>query len=1017
MKKINLLASRRGWAIFLFLVILLLAGCKAKRQASFSVKGENIITYPYSDPDPIPVFARSSLWGSGSKIYPYFVFNGFSQESRPQEWTVIRLKNKYLEVSILPQVGGKVWGALDRKTGKEFLYTNRVLKFREIALRGPWTSGGIEFNFGVIGHAPSTATPVDYHVRKKPDGSLVCTVGNYDWPSRTRWQVAITLPPDRAYFETASRWTNPGPYRQSYYAWMCAAIKATPDLKYIFPGKFFIGHDYSSPLEPWPIDNQGRDLSWYRNNNFGSSKSYFVVGTYDHFYGGYYRDSDFGFGHQAYYSDMPGKKVWIWDLSRAGEIWVDLLTDTDGQYTEPQAGRLLNQSDHGVFFPGLSDTWQEIWFPYSGIGPLAGASPAVAISLNPDGDHLELGMYALQEIRETLVVKEKGRQIYRGPINLKPAQKIIIELKDVSDPAQLSLSLGQKIIHQAAKDRELSRPFRFHNPSGDSAEALFLTAQTFENERNYSAALEKYLEVIRKEPDHRGALSRLAELYLRRGEYLTARDYARRGLEISMYDPESNYVYGLAARHLNYRSEAREALGWAARSPALAVPANLQLAEISLAERDYSQAEEFARRASEKDRNNPLPLELLTLSLRLQGKTKEAAKVGRQLLELDPLNHLARYELYLLKPNARTWRDFQNMIRNEFPGETYLELALYYWRTNQSEQAVELLSLAPENPEILAWQAFVHKDSDRQKSLALLEKAAGASPWLVFPFREESIPVFEWAAGIRPDCWKFRYYLGLIFWHKGRLPEARIMFSSLNEADYYPVFIARACLNSEDRAAARRDLQTALNLAPQAWRTWHHLITFELAAGNNLEAGQLSLQALEKFPDNIYIQADTVKALLISGRYKMAADLLDRMRVLPYEGASEVHSLFVRTHLHLALDLMLEQKWTEALAEITRSREYPEALGTGRPFNPDQRFQDFLEAVCLEGMGKQKEARNKYQNIIDYSLKFPSSSGSFFYKLSLQRLGQKSSAPVAKDKGPEEFMEKIKNLLRETFLT
>jgi hypothetical protein len=102
----------------------------------FGQKGNNH-TYPFSDPDPIPVFARSSLWGAGAKIYPYFVFNGFSQESSQQEWTVVRLKNKYLEVSILPEVGGKVWGAKDLKTGREFIYTNHVLKFREIALRGP----------------------------------------------------------------------------------------------------------------------------------------------------------------------------------------------------------------------------------------------------------------------------------------------------------------------------------------------------------------------------------------------------------------------------------------------------------------------------------------------------------------------------------------------------------------------------------------------------------------------------------------------------------------------------------------------------------------------------------------------------------------------------------------------------------------------------------------------------------------------------------------------------------------
>lgn len=1014
MKKFKLPGLKNNWLALLFLIFLmcfLLPGCNSGQQPSFSIKRETITTYPFYDPDPVPVFARSSLWGSGSRIYPYYVFNGFSQESRPQDWTVIRLKNRYLEVSILPEVGGKVWGARDLKTGKDFLYTNRVLKFREIALRGPWTSGGIEFNFGVIGHAPSTATPVDYYLAKKDDGSLTCTVGNYDWPSRTRWQVTVTLHPDRAYFETAARWTNPGPIRQSYYAWMCAAVPATSDLKYIFPGRYQIGHDYSSPLEPWPIDAQGRDLSLYRNNDFGSSKSYFVVGTYDHFYGGYYQSSDFGFGHQAFYSDMPGKKIWIWDLSRAGEIWVDLLTDSDGQYTEPQAGRLLNQSDHGPFFPAISDSWKEIWFPYSGIGPLAGASPVVALSLNRGQDGLGLGLYALEEIRDTLVVKEEGREIFRGQINLRPAQNMVIGLKDVSSPDNLVISLGRKIIHPTSKDSELSRPLKFHHPSGDSPQALFLAAQNLENERNYTAALEKYLEVIRKEPEHLPALNRLAELYLRRGEYQTAQDYARRGLEISMYDPEANYVYGLIARKLNRWSDARETLGWAARSPALAGPAYLQLAEMALAEKDYSGAEDLARRASDRDGQNPLPYELLASVLRLQGKEKEARQNIRQLLELEPLNHLARYELYLLKRDSRRLHDFQNMIRNEFPAETYLELALYYWRTGQPEQAAELLSLAPENPEVLAWQSFVHRDRDREKSLVFLDRAAKASPWLVFPFREESIPVFEWAASRRPDCWKFRYYLGLIYWHKGRWSEARKMFASLDEADYYPVFIARAYLNPEDSEAAYLDLQKARELAPEAWRTWHHLISHELARGHNQAALEHSLQASEKFPDNIYIQSDTVKALLAGARYEQASALLDRMQVLPYEGASEVHALFERTHLHLALNLMLEKNWAAALSEIARSREYPETLGTGRPYDPDQRIQDFLEALCLEKLGRTAEARTKYQNIIDYSQKFPSGPYAVFYELSLLRLGQKAPASAPGQAGPGEFMEKIKRLL------
>ena len=88
-------------------------------------------------------------------------------------------------MEILPELGGKVWGAIDKSNGNEFIYKNDVLKFRDIAMRGPWTSGGIEFNFGIIGHHPSTASKVDFYTETLGDGTQVCVVGTMDLPSRT----------------------------------------------------------------------------------------------------------------------------------------------------------------------------------------------------------------------------------------------------------------------------------------------------------------------------------------------------------------------------------------------------------------------------------------------------------------------------------------------------------------------------------------------------------------------------------------------------------------------------------------------------------------------------------------------------------------------------------------------------------------------------------------------------------------------------------------------------------------
>ena len=151
----------------------------------------SILTYPYSDPNPLPSLALNTMV---RPFYPYFVFDGYTDRSEWKDWKVITLDNEYITVTVLPEMGGKVWGAVEKSTGLEFIYQNHVMKFRAIGIRGPWTSGGIEHNFGLdLGHAPWTSSPVDYIIRNEPDGSVSCIVGGLDLASRTQWRVNIRL--------------------------------------------------------------------------------------------------------------------------------------------------------------------------------------------------------------------------------------------------------------------------------------------------------------------------------------------------------------------------------------------------------------------------------------------------------------------------------------------------------------------------------------------------------------------------------------------------------------------------------------------------------------------------------------------------------------------------------------------------------------------------------------------------------------------------------------------------------
>lgn len=1004
---------KRTTSILFLLSIFLISGCGTKGKTSITESLEIIKTYPFGDPDLVPILIRSSLWGKGARLYPYSFIDEFSKTAEDRKWKVIHLENPYISVSVLPEVGGKIWGAVEKSTGSEFIYKNHVLKFREIALRGPWTSGGIEFNFGIVGHTPAGAHPVDYLYRKNPDGSVSCIVGNMDLPSRSRWSVCITVPRDKAFFETQSFWYNPSPLHQSYYAWMNAAIRTGDDLQYIFPGRYHIAHNFSVPLRPWPVDKNGRDLSWYKNNDFGSYKSYFTVGEYENFFGGYWHELGFGFGHWARYDDVPGHKTWIWGQSRQGMIWEDLLTDNDGQYSEPQAGRYLNQNDHALFTPYSADNWKEIWFPYKDTGPMAVASPVGVMNVMREDNSLTVNVCPLSSIDDDLVIIEAGKEVFREHLTLSPMEVLSRELDLSVKPGSFEVRISNRLVYNDNSEaNDLHRPLRFHPFKENTTEELFLSAKRFEKERNYYLALEKYLEVLKKEPFHTRALCRTSELYFRRGEYKRALGHVSKALDNVMYDPEANYIYGIISRRLGNLIDAKETLGWAARSLKFRSTAYCQMAEIFMLEKKYDLAEEYSRRALKYNAYNINAYQALSLALRKAGQTKQASDINNRIIELEPLNHLSRYERYLLTQKKQELERFQSFIRNELPHENYLEMSLYYYSLGLIPEAVQLLEHAPEYPSIYYWLAYILKDEAPQKSRSWLKKANSLSPAMVFPFREESIPVFKWAVSKTPENWKAKYYLALIYWSKGLVKETSKLINDCGEPDFATFYIVRAYFNKEiNPKKALSDMQKAVAVNSLDWHNWYRLLEFLNNRKIVDKALNIAKKAVNKFPHNTSIQIENVRALLNGQQYSTAAEILEGMVALPSEGATGVHSLFVDCHINFALQYVEKKDYLKAIEHLKKSEEYPENLGTGKPYDPDFRLQQYILAYCYDKMGGDKKAELLRKSIYDYTLKIwpDKKEYPYFGGLMLQKYGDlKKALLLLREKKPEQVLSALK---------
>lgn len=941
-----------------------------------------IKTYPYADPNPIPPLALNS---QVSLFYPYFAFDGYTDKGIPEEWKVVTLENDYITVTVLPEVGGKVMGAIEKSTGEEFIYLNHVLKFRAIGIRGPWTSGGIEHNFGLdLGHAPWTSSEVDYMLKENPDGSVSCIVGGIDLASRTQWRVNIHLPKDKAYFETRSLWYNPTPLHGSYLSWENAAYKATDDLQFYFPGTHHIGHGGDVSL--WPVDKEGRNLSIYKENNFGTSKSYHVFGKYPNWYGGYYHDTDFGTGHWAPYSDAPGKKIWIWSLARLGAIWEGLLTDTDGQYIEAQSGVKFNQASPESGFnspfnqlfmrPFYSETKSEYWFPVKETGGMVDASPSGTLNLTSSKDSLEISFCPNIPIQDSIILRWGQSTLYKELMQLDPMQ---VFQKTIPMPEgatrDLSVSIGQGLLSFTTNENEnnITRP-RVTPPDQDfnATEHLFRLAEDMYSMRNYNEALKTYLRSLEKEPTHSRALSKVAELYYRKAQYREGLVYASRVLENNTYDPGANFIYGVIQSALGNLSQAEEAFSVAVRSMEFRSGAYVEIAGLHLQKQDYKNAEVYSKKALDYNRYNITAYKYLGMAYRKQNKLNEAENNLSAILEIDPLNHYARFEHFLIHPDAEKISAFTSAIRNEFPCETYLELALEYANRGLTDEAIQVLEQSPGYPIVYYWLAYLYRRKSPEKSEQYLMQAAEMSPLMVFPFRLETMPVLTWAQEQHPS-WKTRYYLGLIYWHILRLEKAKEQFEQCGNApDLATFYIARGLLFQQNNFGddfAGNDFKQALDLDPGAWRSWYYLTGYYQSIGAYHQELEISKQMYSLFPDNPVVGIAHANSLLDSKINNECLKVLASVNVLPQEFANAGHGIYEKANLTIALDMLEKKKFKKAIRYIDNSREWPENLGSGRPYEPDTRLQDYIAAHCEIQLGNRRTADNYDQQIIEFSRK------------------------------------------------
>ncbi len=125
------------------------------------------------------------------------------------------LENKYVQITFLPELGGRIYRALDKTNNYDFVYYNHVIKPALVGLTGSWISGGIEFNWPQH-HRPDTFLPIEYELKENSDGSKTLLVSDIDRMYGTKVLVGFTMFPDKAYLKMDEHFSNPTDLPQTF---------------------------------------------------------------------------------------------------------------------------------------------------------------------------------------------------------------------------------------------------------------------------------------------------------------------------------------------------------------------------------------------------------------------------------------------------------------------------------------------------------------------------------------------------------------------------------------------------------------------------------------------------------------------------------------------------------------------------------------------------------------------------------------------------------------------------------
>jgi len=997
------------------LLVLSLTVCNATGKVAVWEEPKIIPTWEIKPPEVNPIFQ-----GRKSGIYPYTFKQILTSNIIEETYKACWLENEYVQVLVLPEIGGRLHGARDKTNAYNFFYWHPTLKPGLISMTGAWISGGVEWNFP-HGHRPTCFSPVSYRLVENDDGSKTIWVGETERIFRMRWIAGMTLYPGKSVIEVKMLLINPTPLQHSFQMWATTAVNANENYQAIYPTRVVTGHS-KREFWHWPI-NEGVDISWWKNiPNF---TSYFATEPGD-FFGGYDHRKKAGTIITADRYISPGKKLWSWGASTFGRMYDSILSDGQGAYFEPQLGVYSdNQPDYHWIEPGEVKSVKFFFYPVRDIGAFKYANADGAMNLEFDADKARLGVYSTAILDPGIIrLTRNGKTIFEKSLRIDPSKPFVDEVQiegasQEKEGFKLSLSDkdGNELVCYTPKHLE-ELPLPEPQKGFDLPEKIKTVDELWhagdikrkfrDSDRGPADPGRLYFEeaLKRDSGDSRSHIS-LAEMEMENGRYETALEHLAAA---EKRDPDNGKLFYLKAVAEEALGDYESAYTHYYRSVYFRNNLSIgyeRIARLDLRKGDYAKAVEHVNKAIEYDSINPGLWALKAAALR-QGLQSEAAQVAAEhALKLDPISPLAMNELILVlqkqgKDSEALKKDLENILLGDW--HSYIELSCDYSSAGLYKDATEVLKSyndeqhpffvgqADKNIALTSYYAgFMASKMGKAEEAARWFKEGGAqSVDYIFPFRLEALDVFKEALKVNPKDAKAYYYLGLVYSGLGEFEQA---------ISHY---------------------RKSLELAPGNVRTWRNLgLSLIDTEGDLEEARQCYEKALAMAPNDsrILMELDGVKKSLgqsgeerlaflkerigtVEGRDELLTDMLDLMvetghyeETIKYfsehhfhnwEGRYGIHNTYMDAYIRMAQAAESPQK---ALEYYLKACEYPLNLAVG-PREPNLRgFLYYPMSKLYRQIGDEKEAERLLKITAGETSATPN-IGSYYQALALRDLGQ-----------------------------